>query len=106
MHVKRDAGSVNSKELRVNKRDSPRISKEIHIDRKQPLGVSLKGSSEQVLATCGLDENPEWAQARGPRQKTKGFVLNGPKIGPVSGAIWESQIKQVSRSSRLMVWGT
>jgi hypothetical protein len=56
---KRDAGSINSKELRVNKRDSPRISKEIHIDRKQPLGVSLKGSPKQVLANCGLDKKPE-----------------------------------------------
>ena len=45
MSAARDAGSINSKEVRVNKRDSPRISKEIHIDRKQPLGVSLKGSS-------------------------------------------------------------
>jgi hypothetical protein len=43
----------------VTKEIRPRISKEIHIDRKQPLGVSLKGSSERVLATCGLDENPE-----------------------------------------------
>lgn len=34
----------------VNKRDSPRISREIHIDRKQHLGVSLKGSSLEVLA--------------------------------------------------------
>ena len=64
--VKRDAGSIDSKEVRVNKRDSPRISKEIHIDRKQPLGVSLKGSSEQVLATCDLDENPIEHQARLP----------------------------------------
>jgi len=48
---KRDAGSVNSKEARVNKRDSPRISADIHIDRKQPLGVSLKGSSLRGLAT-------------------------------------------------------
>jgi hypothetical protein len=82
----RDAGSINPKEVRVNKRDSPRISKEIHIDRKQPLGVSLKGSSEQVLATCGLDENPEWAQARVPCQKTKSFVPNRPKMGPGFGS--------------------
>jgi hypothetical protein len=53
---KRDAGSVNSKEVRVNKRDSPRISREIHIDRKQPLGVSLKGSS---LAPLGAGQGEE-----------------------------------------------
>ena len=47
-NCQRDAGSINSKEVRVNKGDSPRISKEIHIDRKQPLGVSLKGSSVEV----------------------------------------------------------
>jgi hypothetical protein len=46
----------NPEEVRVNKRDSPRISEDIHIDRKQPLGVSLKGSPKQVLANCGLDE--------------------------------------------------
>src|SRR5438128_5670068 len=49
---------------RVNKADSPRISEDIHIDRKQPLGVSLKGSSLQVLATCGLDENPGWSTGK------------------------------------------
>jgi hypothetical protein len=41
---------IDSKQVRVNKRDSPRISKEIHIDRKQPLGVSLKGSSLEVVS--------------------------------------------------------
>ena len=41
------------KGLGVNKKDSPRISKEIHIDRKQPLGVSLKGSS---LVSFGTEE--------------------------------------------------
>ncbi len=90
---------INSKEVRVNKRDSPRISKEIHIDRKQPLGVSLKGSSERVLATCGLDENPESStgkSASATRQKVS--VPARP-----NRASWG---QQVSRSSRLMVWGT
>src|SRR4051812_46364324 len=69
-----DAGSINSKELRVNKRDSPRISKEIHIDRKQPLGVSLKGSPKQVLANCGLDEKSRWSAERERLcRKTKKF---------------------------------
>jgi hypothetical protein len=48
---------VDSKEVRVNKKDSPRISQEIHIDRKQPLGVSLKGSSVEVLAACRLSQS-------------------------------------------------
>ena len=44
---------VNSTEVRVNKRDSPRDIRDIHIDRKQPLGVSLKGSS---LVSFGTEE--------------------------------------------------
>ena len=38
---------------RVNKADSPRISEDIHIDRKQPLGVSLKGSPLALLGAGG-----------------------------------------------------
>jgi hypothetical protein len=53
---------VDSKEVRVNKRDSPRISKEIHIDRKQPLGVSLKGSS---LALLGAGETTSFEELQG-----------------------------------------
>src|SRR6185503_13786450 len=63
----RDAGSINSKEVRVNKRDSPRISKEIHIDRKQPLGVSLKGSSVEVLAACRLESKSRQQVSRSSR---------------------------------------
>lgn len=47
---------VFPKRFGVNKRDSPRISKEIHIDRKQHLGVSLKGSSLEVLAARRLNQ--------------------------------------------------
>jgi len=53
---------VDSKEVRVNKRDSPRISKEIHIDRKPPLGVSLKGSS---LALLGAGEATSFEELQG-----------------------------------------
>jgi hypothetical protein len=60
---KRDAGLINSKELRVNKRDSPRISEDIHIDRKQPLGVSLKGSSLALLS-AEQGESPNRARVR------------------------------------------
>jgi hypothetical protein len=44
---------------RVNKRDSPRISEDIHIDRKQSLGVSLKGSS---LALLGAGETTSFEE--------------------------------------------
>ena len=84
---------------RRDKRDSPRISREIHIDRKQPLGVSLKGSSERVLATCDLDENPGSSIRQDCRcHKTKSFCSCQAK-----SAGWG---QQVSRSSRLMAWGT
>jgi hypothetical protein len=45
--LNREAGnrSSNPEEVRVDKKDSPRISEDIHIDKKQPLEVSLKGSS-------------------------------------------------------------
>jgi hypothetical protein len=48
---------------RVDKKDSPRISEDIHIDRKQPLGVSLKGSSLALLG-AGQGENPGRVKAR------------------------------------------
>jgi hypothetical protein len=48
----------------VTKEIRPGFSRDIHIDRKQPVGVSLKGSSLRVLATCGLDENPEWSAGK------------------------------------------
>src|SRR5579864_2246023 len=61
---------LTHKEVRVNKKDSPRISREIHIDRKQPLGVSLKGSP---LESFGTEE-----------------AASGGSAGrPGSGAIWE-----------------
>jgi hypothetical protein len=48
--------------LRVNKTDSPRISEDIHIDRKQPHGVSLKGSS---LALLGAGETTSFEELQG-----------------------------------------
>jgi hypothetical protein len=97
--LQRDAGSINSKELRVNKRDSPRISREIHIDRKQPLGVSLKGSPKQVLANCGLDEKSGMEHGRErPVPQDKKFKSQQAEAAQLG--------RQVSRSSRLMVWGT
>jgi hypothetical protein len=49
----REAGNrrSNPEEVRVDKKDSPGYPEDIHIDRKQPLGVSLKGSS---LESVGL----------------------------------------------------
>jgi hypothetical protein len=59
----------------VTKEIRPRISKEIHIDKKQPLGVSLKGSSEQVLATCDLDGNPGSSTGKSAVPQTKKFLF-------------------------------
>jgi hypothetical protein len=78
------ATKSDSKELGVNKRDSPRISTDIHIDRRQPLGVILKGSS---LVSVGTEE------------AASGFGLAG------FGSDLGSQIKQVSRSSRVSFRG-
>ena len=62
--LNREAGNrrSNPEEVRVDKKDSPRISEDIHIDRKQPLGVSLKGSS---LAPLGAGEATSFEELQG-----------------------------------------
>jgi hypothetical protein len=95
------AGSINSKEVRVNKRDSPRISNEIHIDRKQPLGVSLKGSSVEVLAAMRLE----------PKAETSFEELQAYGLGYLKSAaqaecyrVFDKMVERASREIKRGLW--
>src|SRR6185312_16934385 len=92
-----DAGSINSKEVRVDKRDSPRISNEIHIDRKQPLGVSLKGSPVEVLAACRLESKSRQQVSRSSRPNGLGYLKSAAQA-----ECYRVFDKMVERASREM----
>ena len=93
--------------MRVNKQDSPRISREIHIDRKQPLGVSLKGSSLALLG-AGQGESPDRARVR---LTTSFEELQAYGLGYLKSAaqaecyrVFDKMVERASREIKRGLW--